>query len=123
MANLIHRTGIPIGRSRSVSSPLGSIVQPTRPTPAVDSLFFRLPLGVRQKIYGYVVGQHEVLHVLMKRKASHRPYGVVYRRCRAGGDTTYCIMATCKGFLDVANGVYFGSFDRVGGLLLTSRDM
>lgn len=66
-----------------------------------------------------------MLHILMKRKASCLPYGygVAYRRCRAGGNIEDCIMKKCREFLDVAEGVYFGSFDRVGGLLLTSRDM
>jgi hypothetical protein len=123
LANLIHSIRNRGRPSPPTSSTLASNVQPPAPTPAVDSLFFRLPLRLRQKIYGYIVGQDEVLHILMKRKASHLPYGVAYRRCRAGGNIEDCVIKKCRELLDVGDGVYFGPFDSVGGLLLASRDM
>jgi hypothetical protein len=123
LANLVPRIRNRVGTSGSISAAAGSNVQPSNPTSAVNSLLFRLPLALRQKIYGYVVGKDEVLHILLKRKASHLPYSVAHRRCRAGGNTDDCIIKRCREFLNVADGSYFGSFDRIGGLLLTSRDM
>jgi hypothetical protein len=123
---------------RRPSDPIpNSTPKPSKSTPATtaaDSPFFRLPLSLREQIYGYVVGRHEVLHILLKknRKAtSHNSsgYTIAYRRCRAGGNGNEnekgedCISATCKEFLDVVNGAYFGNFDGVGGLLLSCRDM
>jgi hypothetical protein len=101
-------------------------------TTAADSPFFHLPLALREQIYGYVVGRDEVLHILLKknRKAASQNssgYTIVYRRCRACGNVNEkgkdCISATCKEFLDIVNGAYFGNFDSVGGLLLSCRDV
>jgi hypothetical protein len=91
--------------------------------PAKDSSFFRLPRTLREKIYGYILGQDETLHVLLKRKASTNSYVLGHRRCRAGGNRDDCGIANCRQFLDVVNGVYFGSFDRAISLLLACRDM
>ena len=95
------------------------------PTPAINSLFFRLPLSLRQKIYGYVVGQEEVLHVMMRRSArsTSRVPCLAHRRCHAGGNFGHCALQRCRQFLDTADGGYYGSFDRIGGLLLTCRDV
>jgi hypothetical protein len=122
-AGISHRIRDRVSRSGPGASTLGSNVRPPTQTPAVDSLFFRLPLILRQKIYGYIVGQNEILHILLRRNASHLPYGVAYRRCRADGIVDDCVVEKCREFLDIADGAYFGSFDRVGGLLLTCRDM
>src|ERR1700760_539147 len=46
------------------SSRAGATAESIRPTPAKQSRFFRLPLAVREKIYGYIVGQGELLHIL-----------------------------------------------------------
>ena len=116
LTNLTHRL-----RNRCARP--STAVSHANPTPATDPLFFRLPLTLRQQIYGYLVGQKEVLHILLKRKASSLPYGVAYRRCRAGGNVEDCITEKCREFLDIADGTYFGSFDRIGGLLLACWDM
>ena len=103
----------------------GARTETAAATPAIDSLFFRLPLSLRQKIYGYVIGQGEVLHVVLKRTArttSHDPR-LAHRRCHAGGDFGHCALQRCRQLLDAADGGYYGSFDRIGGLLLSCRDV
>src|SRR5258706_14105852 len=62
------------------------------PTPATQSLFFRLPLAVREKIYGYVVGQNELLHILLRYRSSPSRWEVAYRRCGAGGHVEDCVL-------------------------------
>lgn len=62
-------------------------------------------------------------HILLKRKASRPTYVIGFRRCRAGSNGDDCMVSDCKQFCDVASGVYFGSFDSVGGPLLACRDM
>jgi len=97
---------------------------PSKPVPAAESAFFRLPLEIREIIYGHVVGRHETLHIMMKRHRSKLLYPLVHRRCRAGGNLDDCILHDCKRFLaSEGGGYYFGSFGRVGGLLFSCRDM
>jgi hypothetical protein len=124
-SKLTNRIGNLTRGSGSPSSTIDSNVQSSTPTPASDSLFFLLPLPTRQKIYGYVIGRQEVLHILLKHKPSAQAHGcsIAYRRCRAHGHIDDCVASTCREFLDIADGAYFGSFDHAGGLLLTCRDM
>lgn len=93
------------------------------PTPAKESRFFRLPLSVREKIYGYIVGQGELLHVMLRYRSAPSRWRVAYRRCRAGGHVENCVLKDCKEFHDFVKGSYFGYFDHVGGLFRTCRDM
>lgn len=93
------------------------------PTPAQQSRFFRLPLSVRQKIYGYIVGQHELLHVLLRYRAAPSRWRVAYRRCGADGVVENCVLKNCKEFHDLMKGSYYGYFDHVSGLFLSCRDM
>lgn len=95
----------------------------TSPTPAKQSRFFRLPLAVREKIYGHVVGQSELLHILLRYRAAPSRWKVAYRRCGAGGNVEYCVLKQCREFHDFVKGSYYGYFDHVGGLFLTCRDM
>ena len=113
------------GRSNSLSSPPAQVLNTNaqKASSASESPLFALPLNVREKIYSYVVGDGEVFHILLKRKASRSTYAIGFRICRAGGNRDDCIISNCKQFCDVVNGVYFGSFDSVGGLLLACRDM
>lgn len=93
------------------------------PGPAKESRFFRLPLAVREKIYSYLVGQDELLHILLRYRARPSRWKVAYRRCTAGGDVDYCVMHRCREFHDFVKASYFGYFDHVGGLFLTCQDM
>ncbi|KAH8799709.1 hypothetical protein F5884DRAFT_810959 [Xylogone sp. PMI_703] len=93
------------------------------PTPARQSQFFRLPLAVREGIYGYVVGRHELLHILLRYRSSPSRWEVAYRRCGAGGKVEDCVLKGCREYHDVVKGSYYGYFDHVGGLFLTCRDV
>ena len=109
----------PFHRSASSSASV-----PRISTPAAASLFFRLPIALREQIYGYVTGYNEVLHVLLREKRRPaRHYTVGYRRCKIRGSLLDCAYAGCKQFHDCVKGVYYGPFDRIGGLLLSCRDM
>ena len=74
-------------------------------------------------IYGYVLGQDEIVHVLLWRKAPKNSSFAGHRRCRAGGSRDDCGIASYREFLDVVNKVYFGCFDDVISLLLACLDM
>jgi hypothetical protein len=117
LANIRHS----FGHSNSVSSPI-SPSSLSNSIPASASQFFRLPLCIREKIYGYVFGHDQVFHVLLKRKVS-KGYFIGHRRCRADGNRDDCIITDCKQFCNVLNGFYFGYFDSCSGLLLSCRDM
>lgn len=93
------------------------------PGPAKQSRFFRLPLAVREKIYGYIVGQNELLHMLLRYRAAPSRWKVAYRRCTAGGNVDYCILHRCREFHDFVKASYFGYFDHVGGLFRSCQDM
>jgi hypothetical protein len=106
------------------SSTTASKLRDPAPTPAPASSFFRLPLELREQIYGYLVGRNEVLHILLsEKKRPNRHFTVSYRRCKIGGNLSDCTSAGCRQFHDDANGIYYGPFDRIGGLLLTCRAM
>jgi hypothetical protein len=111
----------------SFGGPLSSLAVGTArsiiPVPAKESRFFRLPLAVREKIYGYLVGQDELLHILLRYRARPSRWKVAYRRCTTGGDVEYCFMYRCRELHDFVKASYFGSFDHVGGLFLTCQDM
>ncbi|RFU26991.1 hypothetical protein B7463_g9354, partial [Scytalidium lignicola] len=92
-------------------------------THAGQSQFFRLPLAVREKIYGILIGQNELLHILLRYRSSPSRWEVAYRRCGAGGHTEDCILKGCREFHDRVKGSYFGYFDHVGGLFLSCRDI
>lgn len=111
----------PFGGSGSSSS--SRALHKTPPTPAKESPLFRLPLAVREKIYGIAIGQHELLHVLLRYRSSPSRWKVAYRRCRAGGHVEDCVLKDCREFHDVVKGSYYGYFNHVGGLFLTCRDM
>jgi len=68
------------------------------PSAAVDSIFFLFPLFLREKIYGYVIGHHETLHILMKHKMSTPQYKLAYRRCYADGNLEDCVLKRCWNF-------------------------
>jgi len=110
-----------LGKSDKASSPVVHSV--IHSTPALESQFFRLPLAVREKIYGYVVGQNELLHMLLRYRSSPPRWEVAYRRCGAGGRTEDCVLKHCREFHDHRKGSYFGYFNHVGGLFLTCRDL
>jgi hypothetical protein len=99
------------------------VAEPIWPTAAKESRFFRLPLHVRQKIYGYLVGQNELLHVLLRYRSAPSRWRIAYRRCNASGNVENCYLKDCREFHDLVKGSYFGRFDRVGGLFLSCRDM
>jgi hypothetical protein len=109
------------GRSGAVSSPISPSSLPNSTT-ASDSQFFRLPLSIREKIYGYVVGGDQILHVLLKRKFS-KGYFIGHRRCRAEKSRDDCVITNCKQFCNILSGFYFGYFDSCSRLLLACRDM
>jgi len=92
-------------------------------SPAIPSRFFRLPLAIREIIYGHVIGRNELLHILLRYRAAPSRWKVAYRRCGAGGNVDYCVLHGCKEFHDTVKASYFGYFDHVGGLFLTCRDM
>jgi hypothetical protein len=93
------------------------------PKPATESQLFRLPLAVRQKIYGYLVGQNELLHILLRYRSAPSRCEVAYRRCGAGGDVQNCAVRSCREFHNVLKGTFYGYFNHVGGVFLTCRDM
>jgi len=93
------------------------------PTPAKQSHLFRLPLAVRQKIYGFIVGQDELLHIMLRYRAAPTRWKVAYRRCAAGGNVENCVLKNCREYYNVSNGSYYGYFDNVGGLFQVCRDM
>jgi hypothetical protein len=110
-----------LGKSDKASSPVVHSV--IHSTPALESQFFRLPLAVREKIYGYVVGQNELLHMLLRYRSSPPRWEVAYRRCGAGGRKEDCVLKHCREFHDHRKGSYFGYFNHVGGLFLACRDL
>lgn len=111
------------GSGNSSSSVPDRTAKSISPTPAKESHLFRLPLGVRQKIYGFVVGQHELLHIMLRYRAAPTRWKVAYRRCAAGGIVEDCVLQNCREFYNVSHGSYYGYFDHVGGLFRTCRDM
>ena len=111
------------GSGSSPSSLAVDTAKFTNPTPAKQSHLFRLPLAVRQKIYGFIVGQHELLHIMLRYRAAPTRWKVAYRRCAAGGVVEDCVLKNCREFYNVSHGSYFGYFDHVGGLFLACRDM
>lgn len=111
------------GSDGSSSSRAVVSAEAIRPTPAKQSRFFRLPLSVREKIYGHIAGQGELLHVLLRYRSAPSRWRVAYRRCRAGGNVENCVLKDCREFHDFVKGSYFGYFDHVGGLFLSCRDM
>ncbi|RDW57608.1 hypothetical protein BP6252_13690 [Coleophoma cylindrospora] len=111
------------GESSSSPSLKAQDHKSVNPTPTRQSQFFRLPLDLRQKVYGYIVGQNELLHVLLRYRASPARWRVAYRRCHAGGIVDDCALKNCREFHDLVKGSYYGKFDNVGGLFLTSRDI
>jgi hypothetical protein len=111
--------------SISTSIPSPATAKRSKPVPAVESPLFRLPLELRETIYGLVVGQHEMLHIMMKRRRNRLLHPLVHRRCRAGGNLDECVLNDCKQFLaEGGQGFYFGSFNNLEtGLLFSCRDM
>lgn len=105
--------------------PSRGIIKPEliNPTPAKESRLFQIPLSVRQKIYGYIVGQGELLHILLRYRAAPSRWRVAYRRCGADGLVENCVLKNCKEFHDLMKGSYYGYFDHVSGLFLTCREM
>ena len=129
--NLSNRVRNSFHRSSSstppnlTSIPSSPATHPSNSVPAAESLFFRLPLELREAIYGLVVAHRETIHIMMKRRPNGRSHPLVHRICQAGGDLNDCVLHDCKIFLaaEEGQGCYFGSFASVGGILYTSRDM
>jgi hypothetical protein len=110
--------------SKLLSIPTSTAPKPSKPVPAAESLFFRLPLELRETIYGLLVPRREMLHIMMKRRPNKVRHPLVYRRCPVRGDLDNCILHSCKRFLaEGGQGGYFGSFDTISGLLWSCRDM
>jgi hypothetical protein len=110
--------------SNSSSLSRSAATKASNPVPAAESPFFRLPLELRETIYGLVVGRREMLHIMMKRRPNRLLHPLVHRRCQADGNLEECILHDCKRFLaDGGQGLYFGSFNSIGGLLFSCRDM
>jgi hypothetical protein len=109
----------------SSSLSISAATEASKPVPAAESPFFRLPLELRETIYGLVVGRREMLHIMMMRHLPHCPIPpLVHRRCPAGGNLEECILHDCKRFLlEGGKDVYYGSFNNIGGLLFSCRDM
>jgi hypothetical protein len=109
----------------SSSLSISAATEASKPVPAAESPFFRLPLELRETIYGLVVGRREMLHIMMMRRLPNRLIPpLVHRRCPAGGNLEECILHDCKRFLlEGGKGVYYGSFNNIGGLLFSCRDM
>jgi hypothetical protein len=105
-----------VRKSLSGSGPSRTFVraEPIRPTAASESRFFRLPLSVREKIYGYLVGQNELLHILLRYRSAPARWRVAYRRCSANGNVENCYLKDCREFHDLVKGSYYGNFDRIG---------
>lgn len=111
------------GSGGSSSATAGQTDEPINPTHARQSQFFRLPLDVRERIYGLAIGRNELLHILLRYRSSPSRWEVAYRRCGAGGKTEDCVLKDCRQYHDLVKGSYYGYFDHVGGLFLTCRDM
>jgi len=110
----------------SSSLSISAVPEASKPVPAAESPFFRLPLELRETIYGLVVGRREMLHIMMEHHGTFFRATLVHRRCRANGNLEKCILRGCKRFLaeeSEGEGVYFGSFNSIGGLLFSCRDM
>lgn len=113
LSKILH----PKSRSPPITptSPIGTSTLPIRERiPSVPTQPFRfldLPLEVRDKIYGYVVGINSVLHILLKHRPSRLPPTVRYRRCRgANSNHEACTSGKCRE-LSIQDGVYIGWFD------------
>jgi hypothetical protein len=118
--NLFRRSSACV--QSTISDP--AVTKPSKAVPAADSPFFRLPIELRETIYGLVVGQRNVIHIMMKRRPQRLLYPLVHRRCKTGGTLDDCILIDCKRFpAEGGEGLYFGSFDNIGGLLFSCRDM
>ena len=122
-AALLDRLKRRTSRSSSATSPVSINASYVEPTLAKESLFFRLPLSVRHKIYGYIVGQGELLHILLRYRSAPSRFRVAYRRCAAHGIVENCILKDCREFHDSVKGSYYGRFDHVGGLFRACKDM
>ncbi|PMD43145.1 hypothetical protein L207DRAFT_542513 [Hyaloscypha variabilis F] len=98
--------------------------RPSNLVPATESSFFRLPFELREKIYGLVIGQRDMFHIMMKRRTNHLLHPLVYRRCKVGGTLENCFSRECKFFSPVDGAcLHVGPFDNIGGLLFTCRDI
>jgi hypothetical protein len=110
--------------SNTSSMPSSAASKPSKLVSAAESPFFHLPLELRETIYGLVVARRETFHIMMKRRPNRLLQPLVHRRCRTGGDLDECVLHDCKRFLaEGGQGCYFGSFDTVGGLLWSCREM
>jgi len=126
-----HRVRNPFHRSNSSASkiltpiPSTPIPQLSKSVPAAESFFFRLPLELREAIYGLIVARRNTIHILIKRRPKGISRPLVHRICQAEGNLNECVLYDCKRFLAIEEGqaCYFGSFATVSGLLYTCRDM
>jgi len=120
----------PFSRSSTSTTPknppitCSATARPSNLVPATESSFFRLPFELQEKIYGLVIEQRDMFHIMMKRRTNHLLHPLVYRRCKVGGNLDNCFSRECEFFSPMDGAcLHVGPFDNIGGLLFTCRDM
>ena len=93
--------------------------------PAERSIFFALPLHLREHIYSLIISPGTtILHIVLKHHNQRDKRLIRFRSCCASAALDRpCCSAGCKAWLVTGTGTYRGAFDSIMNVLLVSKQI